>query len=275
MPELPETEVVARALASSCRGACVKKIEILHPEILDRQSDLRTEWYEKSFIQKIRRHGKHIILTLAKEQESACLGIRLGMTGQLLKKDPGALPAPHTHAVICLINRSIELHFRDPRRFGRIFLCRSPLLSWDGSDPLSLRREAFIEILVGRKGRIKPILMNQKLIAGIGNIYANEILFEAGIHPHQQISRLNTSRLEDLYKAMKKVLRGGIQKGGTTIRDFRSLDGTPGRFQEFLRIYGKAGHLCSRAGCSGIIRVVRTSKQAQPSFYCPHCQRKR
>ena len=229
MPELPETEVVARALASSCRGACVEKIEILHPEIL-RQSDLKPEWYEKTIIQKIRRHGKHIILTLVREPETGYLAIRLGMTGQLLRRDLNAPRIVHTHAVISFVDRPFELHFRDPRRFGRIFMGSSPLSAWQRADPLTIRKTTFAKIMAQGKGRIKSTLMNQKIIAGIGNIYANEILFEARIHPLQKVNRLSQTRFEDLFRLMKKVLRQGIQKGGATIRDFRSLDGMPGRF---------------------------------------------
>lgn len=275
MPELPETEVVARALASTCLGACVEKIEILHPGILDRQSDLRPEWYEKCVIRKIRRQGKHIIMILEKGQEIGYLGIRLGMTGQLLKRGLNAARRAHTHALIFFVDRPFELHFRDPRRFGRVFMLSSPLPVWQGVDPLTIRRPAFVNILSQCEGRMKSTLMNQKILPGIGNIYANEILFEVKIHPLQKVNRLSLTYLEDLFKAMKKVLRHGIQKGGTTIRDFLSLDGMPGRFQRFLRVYGKTSQPCPRAGCSGTIHLIRTSKQAQPSFYCPRCQRKR
>ena len=118
-------------------------------------------------------------------------------------------------------------------------------------------------------------LMDQKKMSGLGNIYANEILFEVGVHPEQKIGHLTTGRFQDLFIGIKRVLRRAIQKGGTTIRDFRSLNGTPGSFQQFLKVYGRAGRGCLRAGCSGTIRVIRPSKQAQPSFYCPRCQRKR
>ncbi len=275
MPELPETEVVARELKQSCQGACIEKIQILHPEILDKRSDTLRDWYDKAVIHEIRRHGKQILLTVVNGQETRYLGIRLGMTGQLLKQNIAASRAAHTHAVIQFTDRPFELHFRDPRRFGKISLLSSPLSARQGMDPFTIPKATFIKTLAQGRGRIKSALMNQSIIAGIGNIYANEILFEAGIHPHQRMDRVGSNRLSQLFSVMKKVLRRGIQKGGTTIRDFRSLHGLPGRFQDFLKVYGKAGKPCPQAGCSGTIRLLRSTPQAQPSFYCPHCQRKR
>lgn len=275
MPELPETEVITREFRGACLGAGIRRIEILHPEILDKHSDTGVEWYEKATLQKIDRYGKQIVVILVKGPETRYLGIRLGMTGQLLKKDISALREAHTHAVLYFADRPFELHFRDPRRFGRIVMRGHPLPVMEGIDPLTLPLSTFTKIMAQREGRIKSILMNQNVIAGIGNIYANEILFEAGIHPYQKANRLDSNRLKALFRIMKKVLRRGIQKGGTTIRDFRSLHGLPGRFQNFLKVYGKAGRPCSQAGCTGIIRVLRPTPQAQPSFYCPRCQRKR
>lgn len=275
MPELPETEVVTRALRSSCRGTGIERIEILHTAIMGRLSDLKPAWYEKAIIQRVHRHGKHIILTLLKGQETGYLAIRLGMSGQLLRRNRGVLRLAHTHAVISFVDRPFEIHFRDPRRFGRILMQRSLVPIRKGMDPLALRAAAFREVMTQSKGQIKATLMNQNIIAGIGNIYANEILFEIGVHPEQKIARLTNDRIQDLFIGMKWVLRRAIQKGGTTIRDFRSLYGMPGQFQQFLKVYGKAGKPCARSGCTGIIQVRRPTRQAQPSFYCPRCQRKR
>lgn len=275
MPELPETEVVSRQLRHTCLGACIERIEIFHPEILDRKSDLKPEWYEKSTLRDVQRHGKNMIVVLQNGQETGFLGIRLGMSGQLLKREEGAVPVPHTHAVIRFVDRPFELHFRDPRRFGRISMLSHPAPLQKGSDPLTLQMTAFKEKLVRSKGRIKAVLMNQEILAGIGNIYANEILFEAGLHPNEKVNRIKPDRLKELFLSVRRVLRRGIQNGGTTIRDFRSLDGIPGRFQYLLKVYGKDGESCPRPGCSGIIRAIRPSPQVQPSFYCPRCQRKR
>ena len=275
MPELPETEVVTRALRSSCRGAGIERIEILHTAIVGKPSDLKPAWYEKAIIQGVHRHGKHILLTLVKGQETGYLAIRLGMSGQLLKRNRGVLQLAHTHAVISFVGLPFEIHFRDPRRFGRILMLSSLVPIRKGVDPLTLRAATFREVMIRGKGRIKATLMNQKIIAGIGNIYANEILFEVGVHPEQKITHLAIDRFQDLFIGMKRVLHRAIQKGGTTIRDFCTLNGTPGSFQHSLKVYGKAGRGCPRAGCSGTIRVLRPSKQAQPSFYCPRCQLKR
>jgi formamidopyrimidine-DNA glycosylase len=177
--------------------------------------------------------------------------------------------------MICFVDRPFELHFRDPRRFGKISLLSSLPPTPQGMDPFTIPKATFVKTLAQGRGRIKSALMNQSIIAGIGNIYANEILFEAGIHPHQRIDRLSLNRLGRLFSVMKGVLRRGIQKGGTTIRDFRSLHGLPGHFQDFLKVYGKAGKPCPEVNCSGVIRLLRPTSQAQPSFYCPHCQHKR
>ncbi|MGH7272962.1 MAG: Fpg/Nei family DNA glycosylase, partial [Nitrospiria bacterium] len=248
--------------------------EILHMGIVGKPSDLKPAWYEKGIIQRVQRHGKHIILTLLKGQETGYLAVRLGMSGQLLRRDRGVLRLAHTHAVISFVDRPFEIHFRDPRRFGRILMLNSLVPIRKGVDPLTLRAATFKEVMIRGKGRIKATLMNQNIIAGIGNIYANEILFEVGLHPQHRVERLNPGRLHDLLIGIKKILRHGIMKGGTTIRDFRSLSGMPGQFQQFLKVYGQAGKPCARSGCTGIIHVLRPSKQAQPSFYCPRCQRK-
>jgi formamidopyrimidine-DNA glycosylase len=274
MPELPETEVVTREFRHCCQGAMLERIEILHPEIVDRLSDLKPDRYEKTCLQQIERHGKYILMTLVKDQEPRYIGIRLGMSGQLLRRKPGMPRLLHTHVILSLVDRQFEIHFRDPRRFGTLCLLSSPAPIQKGADALGIHLNTFIERLILRKGRAKAVLMNQSLIGGIGNIYANEILFESRIHPDQKMERLVRERVQDLLLGMKKVLRQAIRKGGTTIRDFRSLDEQPGNFQRFLKVYGKTGERCSRPDCPGHIRVMRATPQGQSSFYCPRCQQK-
>jgi len=235
MPELPEAEVVTRGLKKYCLGAKVERIEVLEPKILSKECDMSPSWYDKALIQEIRRHGKQILLKLAKDDQTAYMGFRLGMTGQLLRCDAGVSTGEHTHAIVSFMNRPFRIHYRDPRRFGKISLASSMQLFQKGIDPLELNAQGFIKALTPRKGRIKAALMNQTILAGIGNIYANEILFEARIHPHQRADRLSSGRLRELLICIKKMLRLGIQKGGATIRDFRSLDGIPGRFQDYLK----------------------------------------
>lgn len=274
MPELPEVEVIARGLRDHCAGARLDRLEMFHPEIVGRLTDEKPEWYCKAVVEKVVRHGKTILLSLEREGERRWAVIRLGMSGQLLKRPRGGPRERHTHAVITFLDRPFELHFRDPRRFGRITLLAAPDAFWQGRDPLQTDAAAFAALLKGRRGRLKGILMNQALFSGIGNIYAGEALFAAGLHPHQPPHRLSRRHFTALRSAVQRVLRSAVRRGGTTIRDFRSLEGLPGRFQHSLKVYGRAGLSCLRPGCKAAVRLLRPAPKAQASFYCPRCQRR-
>ena len=272
MPELPETEVLARGLRDCCIGAVIERLEIIEPSILGRETDQSPEWYIKAEIEEVRRHGKAVLISTGKDGERRWLGVRLGMSGRLLKSGRGSARAEHTHAVFTFLNRPFELHYRDPRRFGKIILLSTPDPLLKGADPLAVSAADFASLLSGRRGRLKGALMHQGIIAGLGNICANEALHATGLHPHQAPYRLSLKHFLDLHRNIRRVLRTAIRKGGTTIRDFRSLDGVPGSFQNFLKVYGRSGRPCLRKGCGGTIALLRPTLTAQASFFCPRCQ---
>lgn len=199
----------------------------------------------------------------------------LKMTGQLLfcrKTEPYD---KHTHFIISFRKPRRELRFRDIRKFGFVLLlktseaeCSTELQSL-GPEPLEIGWPAFLKLLQGRRGRIKPLLLNQNLIAGIGNIYADEILFEAGFHPGSDVERFQQIDLVKLWKAMRLILARAIRSRGTSIRDYRDGDGREGSFQDCLCVYGRESLPCPR--CGGKIKRLRIAGRS--SHFCPRCQR--
>jgi formamidopyrimidine-DNA glycosylase len=267
MPELPEVESITRGLRPLLAGRTIERVDILHSDIW--HGEIGPGELSKRTIVRLRRHGKSI---LAELDPPLWLAIRLGMTGQCLVVSRGEPRPPHTHAVLTVSGEAWELHYRDPRRFGRWGAAGSLGNLNLGPDALALRRDTWGRIVDSRRGMLRPLLMNQRIIAGLGNIYTNEALFAARLHPRQQASRLDPAQREALYRAIKTTLRAGIRWGGSTIRDYRTPDGSAGRFQERFRVYDRAGLPCKR-NCGGRIRKLPAAKDAQPGFFCPRCQR--
>lgn len=201
----------------------------------------------------------------------------LKMTGQLVFCPAGDPRDKHTHLSIAFKDSPSELRFRDIRKFGFVLAVptstagSTPELIGLGPEPLTLGFESFRRAFVGRAGRIKARLLDQAILAGIGNIYADEILFEAGIHPEADISRLGSDSWRGLWSGVRAVLRRAIRYRGTTLRDYRDGDGERGGFQTRLRVYGREGLACPR--CRAAIRRIRVSGRS--SYFCPRCQRKR
>jgi formamidopyrimidine-DNA glycosylase len=267
LPELPEVESIARRLRPLLVGRTIERVEVLHPEIW--RGDVKAQELAGRAIVRLRRHGKSMLVEMAPR---LWLGIRLGMTGQCLVASRDALRPPHTHIVLTLSGEPWELHYRDPRRFGR-WGAAPALNAFDlGPDALALRRATWEHILRSRQGMLRPLLMNQQIIAGMGNIYVNEALFAARLHPRREASTLTDAQRDALYRAIKSTLRQGIRWGGSTIRDYRTPDGSSGRFQERFRVYDREGLPCKRR-CGGRIRKMPAAKDAQPAFFCPRCQR--
>ncbi len=269
MPELPEVESIARRLRPLLVGQTIESVAILHKAIW--RSDVSADELRTRLVVRVRRHGKSILVEL---DPPLWLVIRLGMTGQCLIVSREAPKSAHTHVVLTLSGQPWELHYRDPRRFGRWGAASSPQSLALGPDALALRRVTWEGILQSRRGMLRPLLMNQQIIAGMGNIYTNEALFTARVHPRQEASRLNPKQRDALYRAIKSTLREGIRWGGSTIRDYRAPDGSSGRFQERFRVYDRAGLPCKRR-CGARIRKLPAAKDAQPGFFCPRCQRVR
>ncbi|MGH7255621.1 MAG: bifunctional DNA-formamidopyrimidine glycosylase/DNA-(apurinic or apyrimidinic site) lyase [Nitrospirales bacterium] len=275
MPELPEAEVVARQLRHRLVGAHLKDCWVGRPDIV-RQGLDQLDWYRGARIAGVERYGKTVVLALvqeSREPETRFLAAELGMTGLLLFRTPHPGYQKHTHLILTLTDcPEPELRYWNPRRFGRIWLLDQTRLHGFlarrfGWDPLRGNREDFFRMVKARRGRIKALLLHQQRVAGIGNIYANEILYRARIHPHAKGSRLSRPAILRLYEAMRGVLEEAIAHGGSTIRDFLAPDGTAGRFQERHRVYNRAGQPCQICG-TGFRRLVTE----RSSFYCPRCQ---
>jgi formamidopyrimidine-DNA glycosylase len=193
--------------------------------------------------------------------------IHLGMTGRCTVCDAGSERAPHTHLVARLASGR-ELRFSDPRRFGRLQVLREGGFAAPGDEPTQVSLEHFVELFRGRKTPIKSALLNQKLLAGVGNIYADESLFRAGIRPRRQAARLNRAELEKLHRALQQVLAEAIELGGSSVSDYVDADGESGFFQLHHNVYRRTGEPCRVCG-EAIRRVVIAGRS---SHFCPKCQ---
>jgi formamidopyrimidine-DNA glycosylase len=272
MPELPEVETIVRCLRPRLLGRSVEALCILYPPLLRLDGDSPPAPSKGARISGLRRRGKMILMDFS---DGRSLLFHLKMTGQLflgLKKAP---VDRHTRLVMSFQKSADELRFRDVRKFGFVRAVETsrveeaPELRRLGPEPLELEPGPFFELFRGCRGRIKSLFLNQSAIAGIGNIYADEILFEARIHPGSDVSRLSSRNLERLQAALRLILEKAIQCRGTSVRDYRDGDGLEGDFQSCLRVYGRESLPCSRCGAK--IRRIRLSGRS--SFFCPRCQR--
>jgi len=227
----------------------------------------------------VRRRAKKVILDFS---DGSSLLISLGMTGQVRERERGPLP-PHTHLVLSFEGR--EVIYVDPRRLGRLaasgaattmWAARGDVNAWCdrqfGPDALDVPWEEFRRRLGASRGCIKTLLLNQKVLAGIGNIYADEALFRAGVHPRTPARDVPLEKLKKLYQALRGILRQSINASGTTLRDYVTSAGAPGDFARRLKVYGREGAACPRCGTP--VRRLRWPA-GRSSFYCPRCQRER
>jgi formamidopyrimidine-DNA glycosylase len=270
MPELPEVETIARGLNKRLAGDVIRSVWLgSKPEPLKSPAARIAEALESSRIASVRRAGKHIVFDLessGKDRESAQWIVHLGMTGSLLVCSAGAEVDKHTHAILQL-GSGRELRFVDPRRFGRLSVIEQ--FAAPGAEPLDISAHDFAKLFRGRKTFIKSALLNQKLLSGVGNIYADEALFRARIRPRRRASSLTRDELFRLHSGLKKVLREAIRLGGSSISDYVDADGAEGFFQLKHRVYGREGLPC-RVCKSPVKRVVIA---ARSSHYCPKCQK--
>jgi len=277
MPELPEAEVVARQLRERILGATMKECWVGREDIVRRGIET-LEWYRGARVTAIDRYGKSVAISLTKAQGTRYLVAELGMTGLLLFGPLASRYQKHTHLILTLDGGQVsDLRYWNPRRFGRLYLLDKPGLEQFvsrrfGCDPITVSWEEFRSLVRGRRGCLKPLLMHQQVIAGIGNIYANEILFRSRLHPARLAGRVNEPALRRLYRVMRQVLAQAIKDGGSSVRDFFAPDGSEGRYKRRHLVYGKEGRRCP-SGCGGRIRRLRGADQ-RSSFYCPVCQKK-
>jgi formamidopyrimidine-DNA glycosylase len=270
MPELPEVETIARWLRRYVQGRRVEDASLLHPDFADDPWGLRralSAWRGRA-VGAVERRGKMLRLRLGE----GWLYLHLGMTGRLYLVAANAPLAPHTHFRMRLAGGE-ELRCVDPRRFGGVGWAQgreSPLARrWArlGPDALAIGGREWTA-LFGRRRPVKALLLDQSLIAGVGNIYADEALFRARVHPALPAHRLAPEGVRRLCRALRCVLREAIEAGGSTLRDYRLPDGSPGRFQMRHRVYGRTGEPCLRCGTP--IRRIRLAGRS--AHFCPRCQ---
>ena len=270
MPELPEVETVRRGLAPLIRGRAITNV-LVRDRRLRRTiaPDFEARLSGRVF-GEIGRRGKYLLFEI---DSSDTLLVHLGMSGCLRLRDRAIEPERHDHVEIELARNDV-LVLNDPRRFGSMRVGPAAELTElfnVGPDPLSEER-SIDEWRAGVRGRrmpIKTLLMNQTFVAGIGNIYANEMLFEAGIRPRRMASRLNRAELARLDEAMRRVLHRAVELGGSSISDFRGADGKPGYFQIHHAVYDKEGTPCRQCRTP----IKRVTLGGRSTFYCPACQR--
>jgi formamidopyrimidine-DNA glycosylase len=281
MPELPEVETVARGLHERIAGDVIQSVWLGEkPETFKSPPREIVPVLEHSRIVQVRRVGKHIVIDLEKDsrkrganREHAQWIVHLGMTGRMQVTTPEVQVAKHTHAIAKLASGH-ELRFVDPRRFGRLAVVKTNSVAPNGfrapgHEPLEAQAERFIELFRGRKTPIKSALLNQKLLSGVGNIYADEALFRAGIRPRRRAASLTRDQLRRLHKAVQEVLKEAIAAGGSSISDYVDADGEEGFFQLQHRVYGREGELCLVCR-TPVKRVVIGGRS---SHYCSHCQK--
>jgi formamidopyrimidine-DNA glycosylase len=272
MPELPEVETIARGLAQRVTGDVIDSIWLgRKPEPLKSPAREIAATLEHSRIATVRRMGKHIVFELEKKKASRTQAqwiVHLGMTGRLQVCEPQAEILKHTHAILKLASGR-ELRFVDPRRFGRLSVARAGNFDAGGIEPLEADLDPFLVLFRGRKTPIKSALLNQKLLRGVGNIYADESLFRAGIRPRRRASTITRDQMAKLLASVKEVLREAIALGGSSISDYVDADGEEGFFQLQHRVYGREGEPCLACKTS-IKRIVIAGRS---SHYCPRCQK--
>jgi len=274
MPELPEVETIVRGLDSELRGKKVKSLVFLSTHLKKKRaySTLDPAAYRGLKIEKIRRRGKLIIMSF---QWQKGLIIHLKMTGQLLLTGPEQPVDKHTHAVMRFFGIKKELRFRDIRKFGLISCLpmnkiEEKILSSLGPEPLEIELTEFYRRLKAHsKKRVKSWLLDQKIIAGIGNIYSDEILFQAGINPERPAGSLSLEESQKLFVAMKSVLRKAIKFKGSSISDYVDSSGQSGKYQKLHQVYGRENQLCKRCQQE---KIKRKKIGGRSSFYCPSCQ---
>lgn len=270
MPELPEVETTRRGIEPLICGCLIVRVDLRVPKLRWPLDPHLSDVLAGQTVQSVGRRAKYLLLYLDK----GCLLIHLGMTGNL-RVVPASTPvAKHDHVDIYFDGGSC-LRFTDPRRFGAVLWVPEqpeghPLLSKLGPEPLSVEFDGryLYQRSRNRKLAVKPFVMDQQVVVGVGNIYASEALFMAGIRPDRAAGRISKERYDRLAVEIKNVLHAALDAGGTTFSDFRQADGNPGYFKQQLQVYGREGLPCPC--CEAAIVTVRLGQRS--TFYCRHCQ---
>lgn len=273
MPELPEVETIVRGLRDLITGHKINQVWVREPKLIvfPAEDEFKRQLNGREVI-ALNRRGKYILINL---EGGKTLVVHLRMTGKLLVKPREIDVDKHTHIIFELDN-GMDLRFHNVRKFGRVYLVDTG--SWQeagglaelGPEPLS-DKFTLTELknrIKGRKMMIKSLLLNQKFIAGLGNIYTDEALFRAGISPKRRADTLSDEELERLYRAIRRVLELGIEYGGTTFSDYLDARGKQGEFQKKLLVYRQTGENCPQCGHE----IIREKIGGRSSHYCPGCQ---
>lgn len=287
MPELPEVETVRCGLSPVMEGFRIDRADIRRPDLRWPFPENMADRLTGQTVLRLRRRSKYILADLSGGES---LLIHLGMSGRMLisqadmRSTPGvfihAHPAPEKHDHVVLdMSGGARITFNDPRRFGAMDMAPTPeidahkLLAGLGPEPLgnSFDEPYLIRKLKGRNTPIKSALLDQRIVAGLGNIYVCEALYRAGIAPTRKAGRLSAARVGSLVPIIRDVLNDAILAGGSSLRDYRQADGELGYFQHSFRVYGREGEPCRTDGCADTIR--RIVQSGRSSFYCPTCQR--
>jgi formamidopyrimidine-DNA glycosylase len=287
VPELPEVETIVRGLDKRVAGDVIESVWIgSRKQPLKSPAGVIATALEGKKILRVQRAGKHIVFDLSgevpskngkrgarvKPRQAASLPslqwiVHLGMTGRMVVCEPAAEIAKHTHLIARLASGN-ELRFVDPRMFGKLSV-HAGGFDPGGVEPLQATEEQFVKLFRGRKTPIKSALLNQKLLRGVGNIYADESLFRAALRPSRRASTISRERLRKLHGAVQKVLREAITLGGSSVSDYVDADGEEGFFQLQHRVYGREGEPCLVCG-TAIRRIVLSGRS---SHYCQKCQK--
>jgi formamidopyrimidine-DNA glycosylase len=283
MPELPEVETVRRGLEPVMSGARIAQADVRRPDLRWPLPERMAERLTGADVLRLRRRSKYILADLSSGES---LLVHLGMSGRMLVSGvmlgefhhDHPAPAKHDHVVLDMAGGA-RVTFNDARRFGMMDLLptatadQHPLLAGIGPEPFGndFNEEWLIGRFKGRKTPVKSALLDQKIVAGLGNIYVAEVLFRAGIRPDRLTGDLTEAQTAGLVPLIRQVLDEAILAGGSSLRDYRQSDGELGYFQHAFRVYGREGQPCATPGCTG--HVERIVQSGRSSFFCPACQR--
>lgn len=270
MPELPEVEITRRGIAPCLQERIVSAVRVREPRLRYLVPDDLADHVVGRAVLAVRRRGKYLLVEFA----DGCLLIHLGMSGSLRVVAADLLPGKHDHFDLVIGAEAVRL--RDPRRFGAVLwltapVAAHPLLAGLGLEPLEegFDGPALYALCRGRRTPIKQLIMDSHLLVGVGNIYASESLFRAGIHPQTPAGRLSRQRCARLAERIRETLQDALRAGGSSLRDFVHSDGSSGYFQQQYKVYGRAGEPCRICG-----KAIKRSVMGQrATFWCPHCQR--
>ncbi|MEJ6403233.1 bifunctional DNA-formamidopyrimidine glycosylase/DNA-(apurinic or apyrimidinic site) lyase [Yoonia sp. 2307UL14-13] len=283
MPELPEVETVRAGLAPYMEGQVLARVDVNRPDLRWPFPERMAKRLTGRRIVRLRRRSKYILADL---DDDNTLLIHLGMSGRMIISGdvpgvfhrPEPIPAKHDHVVFHM-NNGAKITFNDARRFGAMDLLATAaeadhwLIRTLGPEPLGndFHEDYLVARLKDRKSPIKTALLNQRIVAGLGNIYVCEVLFRAGIHPARKADKISAERVAKLVPIIRDVLHEAIAAGGSSLRDYRQTDGELGYFQHRFLVYDRADQHCLNGGCQSEIR--RIVQSGRSSFYCPQCQR--